>query len=255
MKEIVTILQSDNSTAQDSVTLNALLAEYELIERQVILAHLPLVRRFSSRNVVAGEDPEDVFQEAYMGMNYAVRRFDPGRGYSFVSHSALWMQQVISRWRADKGSAIRIPVHRSANLNRLDKALERLGTAVTDSELAVELELSVNEVSVLRKIPRISEYLEIEEWEETLPPLEQSETITAIETQRIVAEALDILEEREAAIIKMRFGIGVDAEMTLEQIGQLIPLTRERVRQIEHKALMKLSHPMRKKNLKKLLGA
>ena len=159
------------------------------------------------------------------------------------------------RWRADKGSAIRIPVHRSANLNSLDKALERLGTAVTDSELAVELELSVSEVSLLRKIPRVSEYLEIEEWEKILPPREDIETINAAQTQKIVAKVLDSLPEREAAIIRMRFGIGQKSDMTLEQIGQIYGVTRERIRQIEDKALRKMLHPSRGFKLKLELGS
>lgn len=231
----------------------------ESATERLIREHLPYVRRFASRNVEEGEDPEDVFQVAFMGLQRSTRRFDPERGYRFLIYATYWMRQAITRWRADEGTAIRIPVHRNEKITKLDRALERLdvrvGGAVSDLELAEELEWTIDEVRQFRGIPREAEYpASLDDWDNLLPEPSEVDVFDQAETERIVTEALADLPEREADVIRMRFGIGRETDMTLEEIGQIYGVTRERIRQIEAKGLDRLSHPGRKRRLQELLG-
>ena len=217
------------------------------------------MRRFASRNVEEGEDPEDVFQVAFMGLQRATRRFDPERGYRFLIYATYWMRQAITRWRAGEGAAVRIPVHRNEKITKLDRALERLdvrvGGAVSDLELAEELEWTIDEVRQFRGIPREAEYpASLDDWDNLLPEPSEGDDFDQAETERIVTEALADLPERQADVIRMRFGIGRETDMTLEEIGQIYGVTRERIRQIEAKGLDRLSHPGRKRRLLELLG-
>jgi RNA polymerase primary sigma factor len=209
--------------------------------------------------VEQGEDPEDVFQVAFMGLQRSTRRFDPERGYRFLIYATYWMRQAITRWRGDEGAAIRIPVHRNEKITKLDRALDRLdvrvGGAVSDLELAEELEWAIDEVRQFRGIPREAEYpASFDDWDNLLPEPSEADVFDQAETERIVAEALADLPERQADVIRMRFGIGRDSDMTLEEIGQIYGVTRERIRQIEAKALDFLSHPGRSRRLRTLLG-
>jgi RNA polymerase primary sigma factor len=209
--------------------------------------------------VEEGEELEDVFQVAFMGLQRSTRRFDPERGYRFLIYATYWMRQAIMRWRADEGAAIRIPVHRSEKMAKLDRALDRLDVhisgAVSDEELAAELEWTIDEVKQFRGFPREAEYpASVDDWDSLLPEPEEGSGFDDTETERIVADALAELPKRQADVIRMRFGIGHESEMTLEEIGQIYDLTRERIRQIEAKGLKSLSHPGRKRRLQELLG-
>ncbi|MCH6205893.1 sigma-70 family RNA polymerase sigma factor [Brucella ciceri] len=258
-KELVNRLEQFPACQAEASQLEAEILVFESTTEHLIREHLPYVRRFASRNVEEGEDPEDVFQVAFMGLQRSTRRFDPERGYRFLIYATYWMRQAITRWRADEGAAIRIPVHRNEKITKLDRALNRLavraGGAVSDLELAAELEWTADEVRQFRRIPRKAEYLEsIDEWDDLFPEPKNADVFDETETKRIVTETLKELQERQADVIRMRFGIGRDAEMTLEEIGQLYGVTRERIRQIEAKALRQLSHPGRKRRLQELLG-
>ncbi len=160
---------------------------------------------------------------------------------------------------ADEGASIRIPVHRTEKITKLDRALDRMdvrvGGSVSDLELAEELEWAIDEVRQFRGIPREAEYpASIDDWDNLLPEPSQADVFDRAETERIVTDALAELPKRQADVIRMRFGIGCDSEMTLEEIGQLYGVTRERIRQIEAKALQFLSHPGRSRRLQILLG-
>ena len=242
-------------------------ARFDAATERMALAHLPYARRFSSRSVREGEDPEDVFQTAFIGLQRATRRFDPARGRRFVVFAAIWMHQTIGRWRAEEGAEIRLPVHRGERLRLLDQAISRLDLnhdrTLTDAALAAALEWSAEEVALLRRIPRLAFSPESAgDWDE-IPPqagtgapeaAEEENSVERTETTRIVAELLEELPERDAEVIRMRFGFGGEAEMTLEEIGQLYGLTRERIRQIEARALRHLAHPGRRKRLAASLG-
>ncbi|MBE1237993.1 sigma-70 family RNA polymerase sigma factor [Phaeovibrio sulfidiphilus] len=239
--------------------LEGKLLAFEAASEHLIHKHLPYVRRFAVRNGEEGEDPEDIFQVAFMGLQRSARRFDPERGSRFLIYTTYWMRQAIRRWRTDEGAAIRIPVHRTEKFSELDRALEKLdirgdGT-VPDAEVAEELRWSIEEVRQFRSIPREALYPESpDEWDNLLPESSDTFPFDQTETERVVKSALADLPKRQADVIRMRFGIGCDSEMTLEEIGQIYGLTRERVRQIEAKGLSRLSHPGRKRRLQNMLG-
>lgn len=258
-KELVRSLGEKQESSEHAIWLDTQISVFEAANERLIHEHLPYVRRFSARNVGEGEDPEDVFQVAFMGLQRSTRRFDPERGYRFVVYASYWMRQAIVRWRADEGAAIRIPVHRKEKIARLDLAMEKLDVradgTVSDNDLAVDLEWTTDEVIQFRAIPREAEYPEsIDDWDEVLPEQEDANAFDQTETERIITDALAELPEREADIIRMRFGIDRDSDMTLEEIGQIYGVTRERIRQIEAKGLDRLSHPGRKRRLQELLG-
>ncbi len=258
-KELVRTLEQLPARQAEASQLEAELLISESATAHLIREHLPYVRRFASRNVEEGEDPEDVFQVAFMGLQRSTRRFDPERGYRFLIYATYWMRQAITRWRSDEGAAIRIPVHRNEKITKLDRALERLdvrvGGAVSDLELAEELEWTIDEVRQFRRIPREAEYPEsLDDWDDLLPEPSGVDVFDEAETERIVTDALAELPERQADVIRMRFGIGRETDMTLEEIGQIYGVTRERIRQIEAKGLDRLSHPGRKRRLQELLG-
>lgn len=258
-KELVCRVEQFPACQAEASQLEAEILVFESATEHLIREHLPYVRRFASRNVEEGEDPEDVFQVAFMGLQRSTRRFDPERGYRFLIYATYWMRQAITRWRSDEGAAIRIPVHRNEKITKLDRALERLdvrvGGAVSDLELAEELEWTIDEVRQFRSILREAEYPEsLDDWDDLLPEPSGVDVFDEAETERIVTDALAELPERQADVIRMRFGIGRDSDMTLEEIGQIYGVTRERIRQIEAKGLDRLSHPGRKRRLQELLG-
>lgn len=258
-KELVRRLEQFPACQAEASQLEAEIVVSESATEHLICEHLPYVRRFASRNVEEGEDPEDVFQVAFMGLQRSTRRFDPERGYRFLIYATYWMRQAIMRWRADEGAAIRIPVHRNEKIAKLDRALDRLDVrvsgAISDLELAVELEWAIDEVRQFRGIPREAEYpASLDDWDNLLPEPSEVDVFDQAETERIVTDALADLPERQADVIRMRFGIGRDFDMTLEEIGQIYGVTRERIRQIEAKGLDRLSHPGRKRRLQELLG-
>lgn len=258
-KELVRRLEQFPACQAEASQLEAEILISESATEHLIREHLPYVRRFASRNVEEGEDPEDVFQVAFMGLQRSTRRFDPERGYRFLIYATYWMRQAIMRWRADEGAAIRIPVHRNEKVTKLDRALDKLdvrvGGAVSDLDLAEELEWAIDEVRQFRSIPREAEYPEsLDDWDNLLPEPPEVDVFDQAETERIVTDALADLPERQADVIRMRFGIGRDSDMTLEEIGQIYGVTRERIRQIEAKGLNRLSHPGRKRRLQELLG-
>jgi len=258
-KDLVRSLEQNMGSIEHSIQLDKLISVYEAATARLIREHLPFARRFAARNVEEGEDPEDVFQVVYTGLQRSTRRFDSARGDRFVIYCTFWMQQALTRWRADESASVRVPAHRYYNLTMLDRVLDKLDIrsdgAVSDNELATELGWTTDQVREFRKIPRNAVYPEsIEDWDEFLPAQEHEDIFDNAETVRIVVDALAELDSREAAVIKMRFGIGCDEEMTLEEIGKYYDLTRERIRQIETKALQRLSLPARKARLKKLMG-
>ncbi len=258
-KDLVRTLEQLPACQAEARQLEAELLLSESATEHLIREHLPYVRRFASRNVEEGEDPEDVFQVAFMGLQRSTRRFDPERGYRFLIYATYWMRQAITRWRSDEGAAIRIPVHRNEKITKLDRALERLdvriGGAVSDLELAEELEWTIEEVRQFRDIPREAEYpASLDDWDTLLPAPSEMNVFDQAETEMIVTKALSDLPARQADVLRMRFGIGRETDMTLEEIGQIYGLTRERIRQIEAKGLDRLSHPGHKRRLRELLG-
>jgi RNA polymerase primary sigma factor len=258
-KELVRSVEEADASGELTSRLDTQIYAFEGSTDALIHVHLPYARRFAARNVEQGEDPEDVFQVAFMGLQRSTRRFDPERGARFVTYCTFWMKQALTRWRADEGSAIRVPVHRHGYLIKLDQAIDMLDVradgSVSDRDLASELGWTPDEVRQFRQIPRQTEYPdETDAWDEVLPISDEENFFEQEETRKIISDALDELPERQADVIRKRFGIGQDQEMTLEEIGQLYGVTRERIRQIEATGLNQLSHPGRKRRLQTLLG-
>ena len=259
--ELACSIGDDPESLKHAATLKEQISVFDHANKSLINEHIPHVRRFSALNILQGEDPEDVFQVAFIGMQRATRRFDSERGARFGTYATFWMRQSITRWRADEGTTIRIPVHRVHPIAELDRAVDRLNRmgvgAVTDSDLADDLKWTNDEVLWFRTLPRTAVYPDSSDhWDRLLPEQEEICEFDQAETAEIIAEALEDLPERQAEIICMRFGIGRDRAdgMTLEEIGQLQGVTRERIRQIERKGLQLLAHPARKRRLQELLG-
>lgn len=238
-----------------STGLRGLIRKYKIVVNQILIKHLPFARRIASRNTEPGEDPEDVFQVAFMGLQRSMRRFDPGRGERFTTYCTFWMYQAITRWRADEGSLIRIPVHRQQNLAKIDEALKStINDSVSDKEIVKVTQLSREQVYDYRCFPRSPVFsLTLDEWDELIPAFDE-DLIKQEVIEELVTEMLSDLKEREADVIRLRFGIGGEGEKTLEEIGSLYGLTRERIRQIEAKALQRLSLPSRISVLQEKLG-
>jgi RNA polymerase primary sigma factor len=259
-KELACRLGKVPACQAEASQLEAEILISESATEHLIRAHLPYVRRFASRNVEEGEDPEDVFQVAFMGLQRSTRRFDPERGYRFLIYASYWMRQAIMRWRADEGAAIRIPVHRNEKVTNLDRALNRLdvrvGGAVSNIDLAEELEWTIDEVRQFRSIPREAVFVDsLDDWDDLLNEqmLDEGNKNDQTELEAVVREVLASLTPREERILRMRFGFGMDTDHTLEEVGQQFSVTRERIRQIEAKALLKLKHPSRSRRLRAFL--
>jgi RNA polymerase primary sigma factor len=252
-KELLQHLEIYNSNS--SLFLSKLIFEYEAVANELLVKHLPFARRFSSRNTNSGEDPEDVFQVAFTGLQRSLRRFDPERGNRFTTYCTFWMYQAITRWRSDEGALIRIPVHRQNKLAKIDELLDlESEQKLTDGRVATLLEWPVKQVYEYSSFPRKAIYLEnLEDWDVFLPSLEEDIYNQEV-IQEVVTEVLAELNEREANVIRLRFGIDCENEMTLEEIGGLYGVTRERIRQIEAKGLKRLALPKRIYDMQQKLG-
>ncbi|WP_328824649.1 sigma-70 family RNA polymerase sigma factor [Mesorhizobium neociceri] len=256
---IMRVLAQYEPYIEASHNLDGLISAFEMAIERLILEHLPYARRFAARSVEEGEDPEDVFQVAFLGLQRASRRFDPERGHRFIVYSTFWMRQALARWRADEGAIVRIPVHRHQKLTELDRTVEKLegthGRFPTVPELVAELGWDTGEVEQLLCIPRHHSGTHVfEDWDGAISTPDQEVALCQMEIARIVSEALAELPDRQADVVSMRFGIGREDEMTLEEIGQVYGVTRERIRQIEAKAFRYLTNPGRIRGLKSLLG-
>lgn len=238
--------------------IHQLLGDLETFTAKLIDAHLPYARRFASRYAEEGEDLEDVFQVAFMGLQRATRRFDPERETPFSLYATAWMRQTISRWRSDERAMIRIPVHRHSDLSALDEAMDRLTTLLgrtpTSAELAADREWSESEVEKLLSVPRVQVEWEEVGYDRVSVPSPQEAYIDQVQTAEVVAEALSELDPRQADILRKRFGFDSGGEMTLEEVGHIYGVTRERIRQIEAKALRFLSNAARVRRLRALVG-
>lgn len=251
-------LSSQPAQIEIAKNIDGIIEQLESLTARLIEAHLPYARRFASRYAEENEELEDVFQMAFMGLQKATRRFDPERGTPFSLYATAWMRQTLSRWRADEKALIRIPVHRHGDMSSLDEAFERLSTQLgrtpNTSELATDREWSESYVAKLMITPRVQV-----EWDEMGPewlalPPDQEAYVDQVQSAEVISEALSELDPRQADILRKRFGFESGGEMTLEEVGQIYGVTRERIRQIEAKALRFLSNAARVRRLRSLLG-
>jgi RNA polymerase primary sigma factor len=229
------------------------IAEFQNQIDDLVTYYLPFVRRFAARNTQDNEDCEEVFQVSYLGLRKALDRFDTTRNVRLIHYFTIWMWQSLGRWRANENSLIRIPVHRHEMLKQMDLALS---SGYSNAEVAKKINCSKHQVHSMRMIPRETYFPEcIYEWDEILmnsidePKSLEDNDYMQNELKNNVAIILATLTPKEAKIIRMRFGVDIGTGATLDEVGKQFSLTRERVRQIEKKALEKLRRQLIKNDM------
>ncbi len=252
-------------TPEEEVELAARIAEGdEYAKNRLIESNLRLVVSIAKRYLGRGMSFLDLIQEGNLGLIKAADKFDAGKGFKFSTYATWWIRQAITRAIADQARTIRIPVHMTETINKVRRVsvqlLHRNGHEPTADEIAEELDMPVERVREILRLAQAPVSLETpigEEEDSVLGDfIADEETETPEETAELsdirerIENALNTLTPREATVLRLRFGFEGGRCYTLEEVGKIFNVTRERIRQIEAKALRKLRHPSRSKNFK-----
>jgi RNA polymerase primary sigma factor len=262
------ILSKNGDDPKRRSRLESEIEQGQAAREHLIKANTRLVVSIAKKYMGRGVPFLDLIQEGNLGLMKAVEKFDYHRGYRFSTYATWWIRQTITRAIADQGRTIRVPVHMSDRIRRLYRTARQLeqerGRAPTPEEIAAEMDLEPRKVQWMLKVSWQPLSLERpvgeEEDSELGAFIEDDSTPTPPQSayQHLLAEkiedVLSTLNPREARILRLRFGLVNGRSYTLEEVGQKFGLTRERIRQIEGKALRRLRHPRRSRELREYLG-